>query len=109
MRDVVYCKTNVSFTTDLEIAKQFRGSSGMIIGLNLKRSFAAVEKRFHACDVSWISKYANEKEILVARGSEIRIYRNKMTQTQTKDGEKQQWFACDEGNLQETSFQSMFC
>ena len=109
IRDIVFCKANVSFTTDLQIAKQFRGSSGMIIGLNLKRSFAAIRGEFSACDVSWISKYPNEKEILVSRRSQIRIYRNKMTQTRTKNGDKQQWFVCDEGNLQETSFQSMFC
>ena len=109
LRESIYFRTNVSFTTDLKIAKQFRGSTGMIIGLNIQRSFAAMQGRFHACDVSWISKYPNEKEVLVQRGSEIRIYPNKMTQTQTKDGEKQQWFVCDEGNLQETSFQSMFC
>ena len=108
LRQIIYFTTNVSFTTDLQKAKEFRGRSGMIIGLNIKRSFAAIQGKFNACDVSWISKY-NEKEILVQRGSAIRIYQNKMTQTQTKDGEKQQWFVCDEGNLQETSFQSMFC
>ena len=95
IRDVVYCTTNVSFTTDLNIAKEFRGSSGMIIGMNMKRSCPAIRGHFEACDVSWISKYPNEKEILCRRGSQIRFYRNKMTITQTENNEKQQWFVCD--------------
>ena len=107
MRDIVYLTTNVSFTTDLKVAKQFRGSSGMIIGLNMKRSYAATVDGFRACDVSWISDHLREKEILCQRGSEIRFYRNKMTET-CIGNEKQQWFVCDEGNLQETSFPAMF-
>ena len=106
--DVVHLTTNVSFTTDLNIAKQFRGSSGMIIGLNMKRSYAATLGLFHAIDVSWVSKHLGEKEILCARGSQIHFYKNKMTEIQTKHGEKQQWFVCDEGNYQETSFETMF-
>ena len=35
MRDNVYLTTNVSFTRDLNVAKQFRGAAGMIIGLNM--------------------------------------------------------------------------
>ena len=106
--DKVYFTTNVSFTTDLQIAKQFRGSTGMIVGLNIKRLYTAALGNFWACDVSWISGHPWEKEILCARLSQIYFYRNKMTETYTKDGEKQQWFVCDEGNLQETSFQAMF-
>ena len=107
IRDIVHLKTNVSFTTDLKVAKEFRGSSGMIIGLNMKRSYAATTEWFCACDVSWISAHPREKELLCKRGSEIRFYRNKMTETYVGN-EKQQWFVCDEGNLQETSFQAMF-
>ena len=107
-RDIVYFKTNVSFTTDLNVAKQFRGSSGMIIGMNMKRSYAATLGLFKACDVSWISEHAWEREILCGRGSEIHFYRNKMTTTYNKNNDKQQWFVCDEGNLQETSYQAMF-
>ena len=107
--DRIYFTTNVSFTTDLEIAKQFRGSSGMIIGLNMKRSYLVSCGYFKACDVSWISRYPHEKEILCSRGSPIYFYRNTMTVTQNKNtNEKQQWFVCDEGNAQETSFQAMF-
>ena len=108
IRDIVYLTTNVSFTTDLKVAKQFRGSSGMIIGLNMKRSYAVATNSFHACDVSWVSGQPWEKEILCTRGSEIRFYSYKMKEIQTQGNEKQQWFVCDEGNLQETSFQAMF-
>ena len=106
--DVVYLKTNVSFTTDLNVAKQFRGASGMIIGLNMKRSYAATMRLFQACDVSWISKHVWEKEVLCSRGSQVPFYRNKMEITYSKNNDKQQWFVCDEGNLQETSYQAMF-
>ena len=109
IHDRIYFTTNVSFTTDLQIAKQFRGSSGMIIGLNMKRSYLASCRDFRACDVSWISDYPHEKEILCSRASSVHFYRNKMTVTQNENtNEKQQWFVCDEGNSQETSFQSMF-
>ena len=80
----------------------------MIIGLNMKRSYAATTQTFVACDVSWISGHTWEKEILCRRGSAIYFYRNKMTQTQTGKNEKQQWFVCDEGNMQQTSFPAMF-
>ena len=30
-------QTNVSFSTDLNVALEFRGESGIVIGLNLKR------------------------------------------------------------------------
>ena len=77
----------------------------MIIGLNMKRSYLATCRYFQACDVSWISRYPHEKELLCVRGSQIYFYRNKMTVTQSAEtSEKQQWFVCDEGNLQETSF-----
>ena len=107
-RDIVCLKTNVSFTTDLNVAKQFRGASGMIIGLNIKRSYAATVGLFKACDVSWISEHPWEKEVLCSRGSQIHLYPNKMRITYNKNNDKQQWFVCDEGNLQETSYQAMF-
>ena len=31
--------TNASFSTDLNVALKFRGDSGMIIGMNMKRTF----------------------------------------------------------------------
>ena len=100
MHDIVYLTTNVSFTRDLKVAKEFRASSGIIIGLNMKRSYTATVEWFRACDVSWISANPGEKETLCQRGSQIRFYKNKMTQTYIAN-EKQ-------GNLQETSFQAVF-
>ena len=46
--------------------------------------------------------------MLCKRGSQIHFYRNKMTLTSIKENDQQQWFVCDEGNLQETSFPAMF-
>ena len=51
--------TFTSFTTDIEVAKSFRGKRGMIIGLR--------SKDIVACDVSWISHFSDEKEVLVTR------------------------------------------
>ena len=108
MRDIVYLTTNVSFTSDLNVAKQFRSAAGMIIGLNMKRSYAAITGKFCACDVSWISKHPWEKEVLCKRGSQICFYPNKMRQILTKENNQQQCFVCDDGNLQETSYPAMF-
>ena len=36
---ILTLKTNISFTTDLTIAKQFRGSTGMIIGINMNTNY----------------------------------------------------------------------
>ena len=101
--NVLHLRTNVSFSSDINVAKEFRAASGMIIGLNMKRSISVAKGSFYACDVSWISSQPREKEILCARGSEIHVYFNKMHEIENK-----QWFVCDEGNLQETSFPSMF-
>ena len=103
-RRYIVFKTNASFTTDLQVAKDFRGSDGIIIGLNMKRSIRVRLGKFVGCDVSWISKFPNEREILVKRGSTLNIYNDKMTLI---DNNKQ-FFVCDEGNQRETSFQTMF-
>lgn len=103
-RDTVYFASNVSFSSDLEVAKRFRSSEGLIIGLNMKRSFSStVLGAFRACDVSWISKLPNEKEILCKRGSMIQLHPNRMTQVG-----KTQYLVADDGNPQETSYPSMF-
>ena len=101
--DRIFFTSNVSFSTDLKIAKECRVDEGLIIGLNMKRSYSAMIGAFRACDVSWISPFPREKEILCERGSMVHVYQYKMTQIG-----KQQWLVCDEGNLQQTSFQAMF-
>ena len=47
---------NVGFTTDLNLALQFRGDSGVVIGQNMKRIYneRSSSLDFVACDVSWI-------------------------------------------------------
>ena len=101
--DVLYFKTNVSFTSNLTVAKEFRGNEGLIIGLNMSRSMRALMQHFRACDVSWISRFPSEKEILCMKGASINCYKYKMIQKG-----KQQWMVCDDGNLQETSFHVVF-
>lgn len=96
--------TNVSFTSDLNIALQFRGSEGLIFGLNMRRSANAIFGQFRACDISWISSYPKEKEILCYIASPIQVYLKNVY----VDKEKNQWIVCDEGNQQETSFENMF-
>ena len=103
----VYLQTNVSFTTDLNVALQFRGDTGMIIGLNIQRILnhgQLLEGGFAACDVSWISTNASEKEILCAVGSAIRIYPNLVRKTGNN-----QWILFVEDELDENkAFKSMF-
>ena len=102
-RKTVSFKSNVSFSTDLKIAQEFKGDEGIILGLNMQRSIFCKIGLFYGCDVSWISGFPHEKEILVRRNSRLVIYKSKLTQFG-----KNQWVVCDEGNSQETSFQSMF-
>ena len=78
--DKVMLKTHVSFTTSLDVAKEFRGDEGMIIGMNVKRSCVAISGNFKVCDVSWISRFPSEKEILCRRSSIIYFYRSKFNQ-----------------------------
>ena len=104
-KNLMYFTSNISFTASLTVAQEFRGNEGLIIGLNPSRSLAARAGWFRVCDVSWISRFPSEQELLCKRGSMVCCYRYKMTISQTQ---KQQWLVCDEGNLQETSFQAMF-
>ena len=97
---------NVSFSTDLNVALQYRGDSGMVIGVNVKRTFnnPFMMDRFDVCDVSWISSFVCDKEILCRAGSKIRIYPNLVR----KRGNTQ-WIACVEDELDhDKAFKSMF-
>ena len=57
-----HLKSPVSFSTDLSVAKEFRGSAGMLMELKIDDSI-----NYNICmaDVSWISKFSSEKEVLV--------------------------------------------
>ena len=99
----IHFTQNVSFTTDLDVATEFRGNDGIIIGLNMNRSYNYLTKWFYGCDVSWISDYPGEKEILCGKGSALSIYKQNITIKGNN-----QYIVCDEGNQQEVSFQNMF-
>ena len=67
-------KTTVSFSSDINVAKEFRGAEGIILGLNMSRdTWYNRYESFSACDVSWLSKYPTETEVVVARRSTFRI------------------------------------
>ena len=57
-----HLRSTVSFSTDLIVAKQFRGDSGMLMELKLDDSI-----NYNICmaDVSWVSIFSDEKEVLV--------------------------------------------
>ena len=102
----VHFQTNVSFSTDFDVALQFRGDSGVIIGLNMKRivNKPSVGTSFQACDVSWISSHEEEKEILCFIGSTIMIYPNFL-----RNRDNNQWIVWVEDELNENiAFGSMF-
>eukprot|EP00486_Rosalina_sp_Unknown_P014863 CAMPEP_0201594142 /NCGR_PEP_ID=MMETSP0190_2-20130828/191545_1 /ASSEMBLY_ACC=CAM_ASM_000263 /TAXON_ID=37353 /ORGANISM="Rosalina sp." /LENGTH=447 /DNA_ID=CAMNT_0048053629 /DNA_START=34 /DNA_END=1377 /DNA_ORIENTATION=- len=67
-KDKIPCKkgrlcTFTSTSWDINVAKRFCGSKGMIVAIGS-------DKRSWGCDVSWISKFGmSEKEILFRRGA----------------------------------------
>ena len=81
LKQIVGFKTNVSFTTDYQVAEEFRGSNGIIIQLDTAKSFWIKQEKFGLCDVSWISEFPQEKEILVQRLSILTVYTNKVHQS----------------------------
>ena len=105
-----FFKTNVSFSRDLRVAKQFRGNEGSILSLNLERGSRCraglFGKLHHACDVSWISKFPMEQEVLVSKFTTFFVSPSKINQIG-----KKQWIVCNRGfdDVDETiSFKKMF-
>ena len=99
-----YFKTYVSFTRDLRVATEFRGGEGLIIGVNLYQSWMWMDKNnVRACDVSWISKFPHEQEILVSTESPFQPCLSKFKQIGNK-----QWIVCNHGNDKKGSFENMF-
>ena len=106
----LYFKSNISFTRDLNVAYEFRGYEGLILGLNIKQcceediwGFLTKDTAIpHACDVSWISKFPTEQEVLVSRDSPFTPYPSKSRQIG-----KKQWIVCNVGYDDET-FERMF-
>ena len=68
---ILFFQTYKSFWTSLSVAKEFAGDEGQIITIKLCPLNLAITKNIHACDVSWISKYVNQREILVAKNSSL--------------------------------------
>ena len=101
---IMMFKTNVSFSSNVNVAKEFRGAEGMILGLNMSRDFwYNYDARFCACDVSWLSKYPTEREVLVARDSIFRIVPSQSIQIG-----KNQYVVLHCGDDNRNSFQKMF-
>ena len=100
-------KTNVSFSRDLRVAREFRGDEGLMIGINLQRVWlqSAVGGKHlpYACDVSWISRFPTEQEILVAKGVRFHPCPSKSRQIG-----KKQWIVCNHGDDDKISFENMF-
>ena len=102
---VLFFKSNVSFTRDLNVAYQFRGAEGIILGINPKQlSEDAVHGHddIFLCDVSWISKFPFEQEVLFSRYQPFTIYPSKSMQIG-----KKQWFVCNLG-YDDKTFERLF-
>ena len=101
-------KTNVSFSTDLKKAIEFRGQDGMIIGLIMNNCVIVDMGAFKACDVSWVSKFPREKEILCSKCSWLYVSKSKTIMTY-ENGGQQQWIVCDDSkHTIQTLFQKTF-
>ena len=74
----------------------------MIIGLNMQdlMYYKIGSTCFSACDVSWISQFPEEKEILTTKGSSIPLYKSKI-----KVIDDQQYIIGDDSSQ---TFQTMF-
>ena len=114
LKQIVGFKTNVSFTTDYEVAEEFRGSNGMIMGINMKSNdnsiylFSDAELKLCACDVSWISHAPREKEILIKRGCAVDILPHMIKYNQEQQN---QWIVCGSGVYSDqtnSSFSALF-
>lgn len=75
----------------------------MIIAVNIEKDYNLKILDFNACDVSWISKYKTEKEIIVARGSRLNMYPSQIYQIKDK-----QWIVGYLGDEKDVSFENVF-
>ena len=95
--DCIKFKTFQSFSKSYRVAKMFCRSKGMIIGLNIRhlQNFHIKHTSinpFGACDISWISKYWREEEVLVSRISPLPIDKKKIYYRKNKE---LQYLICD--------------
>eukprot|EP01083_Nonionella_stella_P181641 651315_1 len=73
-------KSYVSASRNIDVARAFKGETGMLIEIESR-------KQFTCCDVSWISKFPNEQEILFAFYGTGTKWNAKLV-NQTKDNQK---------------------
>ena len=66
--------TYQSFSTSLEVAREFAGNEGLIIAIKLNRNKQNIHEFLFCCDMSWISKFVSEKEILLRRNSAVPLH-----------------------------------
>ena len=66
----------------------------MIICVNMQLLEAYKRETFEACDVSWISEYSEEKEILVARFSTVNLNARRIFRSNDN-----QWLIADDREI----------
>ena len=103
MSFALFFKTNDRFSRDIQVAREFRVDEGLIIGVNLHRTWPETKHPIHACDVSWISKFPTEQEVLVSRYAWFRPCLSKFRQIG-----KKQWVVCNAGDDEKSSFENVF-
>lgn len=94
--------TYTSFTGDKNEAKTFCGDTGMMVGVKLTSDMTGI------CDVEWVSKYPQEKEILFCRG--LRFYAT-LVQEKNENDSQLQLVAFDKSNddtLKQSNIDQMF-
>ena len=119
-------KTYTSFSTDLGVAEGFATSNGLIIGINMKRAKqlplwnnpnvpfdssilnVPMQEQYVGllcCDVSWISKFPTEREVLMAKHSILPISKKQIFEK----GNCQYVISRSSRNQNMLSFEDMFC
>ena len=83
--------TFTSFSTDKNAAYEFAGKNGCIF----KFKWNPEHFNGYIADVSWISKFPDEKEFLACRAFDIKIFRSKIKWEKMKDGKKVQIVPCE--------------
>ena len=101
----MYFKSFQSFSVDKSVAKTFRGKNGIILGLNVeslkKERKNSEDHHLSICDVSWISSFPDEKEVLIARGEKIPLIKNKWVMDKKRSN---QYFVCDQTTTVQQAF-----
>ena len=84
-------ETFTSFSTDINAAYQFSGENGCIF----KLKYDLAKRHGYIVDVSWISKFPDEKEFLAIRTFTIKINRSKIKWQNVGNRKKVQIVPCE--------------